>query len=176
MRRPSTVLLSREQSLPGMFDQVACRAVPAVSPVRMSCKPLRDGDEYIYPRCTISHRRLPLFKRFSTASDQRKSCYLGAVPRASLVETTPAKQSLVAARSDIDIHSPYQLSAKQKEGYRQTGFVRLPSVFNRTTLAHYTPTMSLEVAKADKTPLESDSDYQKAFTQANFFWLSSCSH
>lgn len=66
---------------------------------------------------------------------------------------------------NIDIHSPYQLQEEQIRCYRDSGFVRLPNVFNHTTLAHYTPAVSLEVANADKTPLEEDSDYQKAFTQ-----------
>lgn len=67
--------------------------------------------------------------------------------------------------SNIDIHSPYQLQEENIRCYRDSGFVRLPNVFDHTTLAHYTPTVSLEVANADKTPLEEDSDYQKAFTQ-----------
>ena len=67
--------------------------------------------------------------------------------------------------SKVDIHSPYTLQEEQIRCYRDAGFVRLPNVFDAGTLAHYTPTMSLEVANADKTPLEEDSDYQKAFTQ-----------
>ena len=53
--------------------------------------------------------------------------------------------------------------------YRESGFVRLRNVFDSATLAHYTPTVSLEVARADQTPLEEDSDYQKAFTQVLLF-------
>ena len=68
-------------------------------------------------------------------------------------------------RKQVDIHSPYPLSDTQVQSYKDSGFVRLPVVFDAQTLAHYTPTMSLEVAKADKAPLEEDSDYQKAFTQ-----------
>lgn len=68
-------------------------------------------------------------------------------------------------RAQADIHSPYPLSDTQVQSYKDCGFVRLPSVFDAQTLAHYTPTMSLEVAKADRAPLEEDSDYQKAFTQ-----------
>lgn len=67
--------------------------------------------------------------------------------------------------SQVDIHSPYQLNEEQIRCYQDSGFVRLPNVFNAATLAHYGPTVSLEVAHADKTPLEEDSDYQKAFTQ-----------
>lgn len=67
--------------------------------------------------------------------------------------------------SKVDIHSPYHLDEKQIRCYQESGFVRLPNVFNAATLAHYGPTVSLEVAHADKTPLEEDSDYQKAFTQ-----------
>lgn len=140
----------------------------------MTCKPLRHGAECTHPRCAIQHRHSPLILRFCVVTD-RKPCVVRAVTRALSVEKTQAKHSLVAAQSDVDIHLTYQLSADKQEDYRRTGFVRLPSVFNRTTLAHYTPTMSLEAAKADKTPLESDSDYQKAFTQATFLWLSSCS-
>ena len=66
---------------------------------------------------------------------------------------------------DVDIHSPYRLSKHSIESYQRDGFVSLPAVFNEATLSHYKPTMSLEVSKADKTPLEDDSDYQKAFTQ-----------
>ena len=70
-------------------------------------------------------------------------------------------------QSKIDIDSPYLLQEEQVTCYRQSGFVKLPNVFDAATLAHYTPTMSLEVANADKTPLEADSDYQKAFTQVH---------
>ena len=41
-------------------------------------------------------------------------------------------------------------------------FVRLPKAFDAATLAHYSPSVSLEVANADKTPLEEDSEYHKA--------------
>lgn len=68
-------------------------------------------------------------------------------------------------RTQVDIHSPYPLSDTQVQSYKDSGFVRLPGVFDAQTLAHFTPTMSLEVARADKAPLEEDSDYQKAFTQ-----------
>lgn len=68
-------------------------------------------------------------------------------------------------RTQADIHSPCPLSDTQVQSYKDSGFVRLPGVFDAQTLAHYTPTMSLEVAKADQAPLEEDSDYQKAFTQ-----------
>ena len=68
-------------------------------------------------------------------------------------------------KSQVDIHSPYKLNEEQIRCYQDSGFVRLPNVFNAATLAHYGPTVSLEVAQADKTPLEEDSDYQKAFTQ-----------
>ncbi len=70
-------------------------------------------------------------------------------------------------RTQVDIHSPYRLSDTQVQSYKDSGFLRLPGVFDTQTLAHYTPTMSLEVAKADKAPLEEDSDYQKAFTQVH---------
>ena len=71
--------------------------------------------------------------------------------------------------SKVDIHSPYQLQEEQIKCYGDSGFVRLRSVFDHATLAHYTPAVSLEVAHADKTPLEEDSDYQKAFTQVLLF-------
>ena len=74
--------------------------------------------------------------------------------------------------SEVDVHSPYTLQEDQIRCYREAGFVRLPNVFDAGTLAHYTPTMSLEVANADKTPLEEDSDYQKAFTQVSASVLS----
>ena len=70
--------------------------------------------------------------------------------------------------TSIDIDSPYQLREDDITGYRNSGFVRLPAVFDASTLARYHPTLSLEVANADKTPLEEDSDYQKAFTQVFF--------
>ncbi|DBB04453.1 TPA: hypothetical protein ACH3X1_012556 [Trebouxia sp. C0004] len=73
----------------------------------------------------------------------------------------------------VRIHSPYPLSDTQVQSYKDSGFVRLPGVFDAQTLAHYTPTMSLEVAKADKAPLEEDSDYQKAFTQIMNIWVES---
>lgn len=76
-----------------------------------------------------------------------------------------ATQNEVRKATKVNIHSPYHLQEAQIQSYRDFGFVRLRDVFDAATLAHYTPTMSLEVAKADKTPLEDDSDYQKAFTQ-----------
>ncbi|DBB13639.1 TPA: hypothetical protein ACH3X3_000659 [Trebouxia sp. C0006] len=76
-------------------------------------------------------------------------------------------------RTQVDIHSPYRLSDTQVQSYKDSGFLRLPGVFDTQTLAHYTPTMSLEVAKADKAPLEEDSDYQKAFTQIMNIWVES---
>ena len=77
-----------------------------------------------------------------------------------------ATQAKLATQQEVHpLHSPYQLLDTQIHSYRDAGFVRLSNVFDAATLAHYTPTMSLEVSKADKTPLEDDSDYQKAFTQ-----------
>ena len=84
------------------------------------------------------------------------------------VRPSPACSATVTKhheQTSVDIHSPYQLRPDQVTNYRNTGFVRLPKVFDATTLAHYHPTLSLEVANADKTPIEEDSDYQKAFTQ-----------
>lgn len=82
--------------------------------------------------------------------------------------TLPVRQVLQLQSqqdSKVDIHSPYQLRQEQIRCYRESGFVRLPNVFDAATLAHYSPSVSLGVANADKTPLEEDSDYQKAFTQ-----------
>lgn len=81
--------------------------------------------------------------------------------------------SATQLRGPADIHIPYHLLEDHIQSYRDAGFVRLPHVFDPATLAHYTPTMSLEVAKADKTPLEEDSDYQKAFTQIMNLWAES---
>ena len=94
---------------------------------------------------------------------RRNICGTRKRPVCQGLQTQPFKES------KIDIHSPYQLQEEEIKCYRESGFVRLRNVFDYATLAHYTPTVSLEVARADKTPLEEDSDYQKAFTQVLLF-------
>ncbi len=88
----------------------------------------------------------------------------------------PAKASATAhadtrTRSNVDIDSAYQLRERDIQSYRSSGFVKLSNVFDDSTLAHYAPTMSLEVKQADKTPLQQDPDYQQAFTQVLMFAL-----
>lgn len=70
-----------------------------------------------------------------------------------------------AALSTVDIDSSFDLQDASIDAYRRNGFVKIPAVFDEATLAHYGPSMSLEVAEADKTPLQQDPDYQQAFTQ-----------
>ena len=65
----------------------------------------------------------------------------------------------------VDIDSRYQLQSDQIQSYRDTGFVKLRNVFDKPTLDHYAPSLSLSVKEADKTPLQQDPDYQQAFTQ-----------
>ena len=69
------------------------------------------------------------------------------------------------ASSTLDIDSPYKLEPSDVDFYRTKGFVKLKNVFNDETLSYYAPEMSLAVKQADKTPLQSDPDYQQAFTQ-----------
>lgn len=99
----------------------------------------------------------------------RRPVSLGRVPSNSRQMRNPpvcqVLQLQAQTESKVDIHSPHHLNENQIRYYQESGFVRLPNVFNAATLAHYGPTVSLEVAHADKTPLEEDSDYQKAFTQ-----------
>ena len=87
------------------------------------------------------------------------------LPRANSQQHRRTDDAQPTKASNVDIHLPYLLSEESIHKYQASGFVRLQNVFSATTLAHYRPTMSLEVANADKTPLEEDSDYQKAFTQ-----------
>ena len=69
--------------------------------------------------------------------------------------------------SNVDIDSPFTLQNSSIDAYRRNGFVKIPKVFDEPTLAHFGPAMSLEVAEADKTPLQQDPDYQQAFTQVS---------
>ena len=79
---------------------------------------------------------------------------------------TPASTHQGSATvSKVDIDSPFTLKGSSIEAYRRNGFVKIPKVFDKPTLAHFGPAMSLEVAEADKTPLQKDPDYQQAFTQ-----------
>lgn len=72
-----------------------------------------------------------------------------------------------ATLSNVDIDSSFELDKSSIEAYRRNGFVKIPAVFDEPTMAHYGPAMSLEVAEADKTPLQQDPDYQQAFTQVS---------
>lgn len=72
-----------------------------------------------------------------------------------------------ATLSNVDINSSFNLNDSSIDAYRRNGFVKIPAVFDKPTLAHYGPAMSLEVAEADKTPLQQDPDYQQAFTQVS---------
>ena len=74
-------------------------------------------------------------------------------------------QQAPGSLSKVDIDSPFMLEDSSIEAYRRNGFVKIPKVFDEPTLAHFGPSMSLEVAEADKTPLQQDPDYQQAFTQ-----------
>lgn len=100
------------------------------------------------------------------AARDRRSFHMWAA--ASTSEEQLVAESCDAEQTGRDIQTTYPLSEDDIHSYRDKGFVRLPNVFSASTLNHYRPTMSLEVAKADKTPLEDDSDYQKAFTQVLF--------
>lgn len=117
------------------------------------------------PYETIRHHFFgPVIQRLGQVERLRSNiCRTRKRPRCHGLQTQPLKES------KVDIHLPYQLQEEQVKRYRESGFVRLRSVFDEATLAHYTPTVSLEVAHADKTPLEEDSDYQKAFTQVLLF-------
>ena len=117
------------------------------------------------PHDTVRHHIFgPVTQRLGHVGRLRSDiCRTRKRPVCQGLQAQPSKESTV------DIHSPYQLQEEQIKCYRESGFVRLRSVFDDATLAHYTPTVSLEVAHADKTPLEEDSDYQKAFTQVLLF-------
>ena len=71
------------------------------------------------------------------------------------------------APSTHDIDSPYKLEPSAVHLYQTTGFVKLKNVLDDETLSYYAPEMSLAVKQADKTPLQSDPDYQQAFTQVH---------
>ena len=81
--------------------------------------------------------------------------------------STPASSRGSTTLSTVDIDSPFTLQNFSIEAYRRNGFVKIPKVFDEPTLAHFGPAMSLEVAEADKTPLQQDPDYQQAFTQVS---------
>ena len=84
------------------------------------------------------------------------------------LRNTPRAHTAVtdtATLSEVDINSRFELSSTKIDFYRNNGFVKLPRVFNEATLAHYGPSMSLEVKEADKTPYQQDPDYKQAFTQ-----------
>ncbi|KAL3148398.1 hypothetical protein ABBQ38_013855 [Trebouxia sp. C0009 RCD-2024] len=120
------------------------------------------------PHCMIAHL---------SGAVPRRPVSPGRLPNNSRRTRNPpvcqVLQLQAQTESKVDIHSPYHLDEKQIRCYQESGFVRLPNVFNAATLAHYGPTVSLEVAHADKTPLEEDSDYQKAFTQITNLWAKS---
>ena len=84
------------------------------------------------------------------------------------LRNTPRAHTAVtdtATLSEVDINSRFELTTSNIDFYRNNGFVKLPRVFNEATLAHYGPSMSLEVKEADKTPYQQDPDYKQAFTQ-----------
>ena len=128
--------------------------------------PLNSGT----PHAIVQHHFSgPITQRLGHAERLRTNvCRKRKQPICQGLQTRPLKES------NVDIHSPYQLQEEQIKCYRESGFVRLQNVFDNATLAHYTPTVSLEVAHADKTPLEEDSDYQKAFTQVLLFCPCEC--
>lgn len=112
------------------------------------------GSTYFHsPVCLES--RLRLVPRFHTSG---RACY-----GASAFATQKAAGS--ATLSHVDVDSPFKLEDHTIDAYRRNGFVKIPKVFDEPTLTHYISDMSLEVAEADKTPLQKDPDYQQAFTQ-----------
>lgn len=102
----------------------------------------------------------------SSASLARLCQALPATARRQAISTRSSSQG-PAIVSNVDIDSPFTLQNSSIDAYRRNGFVKIPKVFDEPTLAHFGPAMSLEVAEADKTPLQQDPDYQQAFTQVS---------
>ncbi|KAL3141331.1 hypothetical protein ABBQ32_004915 [Trebouxia sp. C0010 RCD-2024] len=111
------------------------------------------------PVCPES-RSLRRVARFYTP---RRACYTSS---ASATQTADGS----ATSSHVDVDSPFKLEDHTIDAYRRNGFVKIPKVFDEPTLTHYISDMSLEVAEADKTPLQKDLDYQQAFTQVQNLW------
>lgn len=171
----SVGLPTRRTSVPGaplVAGLASCRREISSTPSpchRMVCSNVKTRQSWPTPNphvskclsrcCRLSQvqRNVPDHKHV-----QRRSRVCSAANIQQHQHIDDAKQPQCA---DVDINRPYALSQESINSYQDSGFVKLQNVFSTATLEHYRPTMSLEVAKADKTPLEEDSDYQKAFTQ-----------
>ena len=74
--------------------------------------------------------------------------------------------------TDIDINSPYPLSAQQVAYFRDNEFIRLKNVLSVDTLAHYGPeiTQRTIARNTEFRPLQERSTYERAFLQVMNLW------
>ena len=115
------------------------------------------------------HRLLPssLEQPRSTQRRYARRLHCKDVPTSCAIQGSTTIRLEATASSTLDIDSPYKLKPSDTDFYRTKGFVKLKNVFDDETLSYYAPEMSLAVKQADKTPLQSDPDYQQAFTQVS---------
>ncbi len=72
----------------------------------------------------------------------------------------------------IDIDTHYELTEEQIRFFREKGYVKLNSVFNKATLNHFRGVIAREVERLRETipPMEHRDTYGKAFVQAMNLW------
>ncbi|MFM8633453.1 MAG: phytanoyl-CoA dioxygenase family protein [Planctomycetia bacterium] len=78
--------------------------------------------------------------------------------------------------SPAPLDAPYSVSEEQRKRFREDGFIRLPGVFDRSTLEefdHEITRLTLERNPLADVPLERRDTYGKAFIQVGNLWTMS---
>ena len=75
----------------------------------------------------------------------------------------------------IDLDSPYPLTAQQIQSFRERGFVKLKDVLSPETIEHYGAAITDEVKRLNQQtlPMSQRNTYQRAFLQVMNLWTQS---
>ena len=148
-----------------MLQQIGVRPVPRSSPAFLGQQLQKTSCGHSRLVHTCSRPEAALRSLPGHLSEARLA---GGATRAATLDS-PSVDSL--SRSfQAELDQPYPVTQEAVDFYATNGYIRLHNVFTAPLLEEYSHIISQAVQAADQTPLESDDDYAKAFTQIMNIW------
>ena len=138
------------------------------------CSPPSLGPSVSQQRCcclTATHGTCSSTKRSSELLNSHHSSVpnTSVITRAATLDSPPSQYHPDQA-FQAELDQPYPVTQAAVDFYATNGYVRLHNIFTAPLLEEYSHIISHAVQAADQTPLETDDDYAKAFTQIMNIW------
>ena len=148
-----------------MLRQIGAGPVPRSSPALLGQQSHRESCSHSPVVHTCSRPEAALRSLPGHSSEARLA---GRATRTATLDS-PSVDS--PSRSfQAELNQPYPVIQEAVDFYAINGYVRLHNVFTAPLLEEYSHIISQAVQAADQTPLETDDDYAKAFTQIMNIW------